>query len=111
MERFLRKTIADAHIAAVAIAVLLVWSLGSGIAALARPLLLVPGFVIDVLVIHSVSFNWFVGGFVLIPTLQGLLSAVTSFGAAWLLSRWVYGVGPFRSLIECRTRLARRNYA
>ena len=40
-----------------------------------------------------------------------LYTAAVAFSAAWILSQWVYGMGPFRCLSEYRTRLLGRNNA
>jgi len=36
--------------------------------------------------------------------------AVITLAAAWLLSRWVFAMGPLRSLSTCRFRLKRSNH-
>lgn len=40
-----------------------------------------------------------------------LLRGLAEWGAAWLLSQWVYGEGPLRSLARYRTRIARKTHA
>jgi hypothetical protein len=110
----LREVLADSHIAAVAIAVLLIWSLDSGVRAIGPPILSVVGFLVTVVAIRDIPYGF--GTFSLgywfsqIPTFIHFLNAVISLSAAWVLSRWVYKVAPFRSLIECRVTLARRNH-
>lgn len=37
-------------------------------------------------------------------------TAIINFAAAWLLSRWAYGVGPLAALSRYRTISRRRNY-
>jgi hypothetical protein len=101
----LRKVVADSYIAAVAITMLLLWSLdefirsvpyvwqfatrgvsySSGVLRMGYPdwLLLALGYLIDILV---------------------------KLGSAWLLARWAYGVGPLNSLGKCCAKLAGRDY-
>jgi hypothetical protein len=110
----LREVLADSHIAAVTIAVLLIWSLDSGVRAVGPLILSVVGFLVNVVAIRDIPYGS--GTFSLsywltkIPIFTYFLGAVLSLGAAWTLSRWVYQKGPIRSLIECRARLARRNH-
>lgn len=115
MERSFREVLDDSHVAAVAIAVLLLWSLDSGVRAFGRPLFLVANFLVNVVAVRGIPYGsgsfTFGESLTLIPSLEYLLSAATSLGACLLVSRWVYGVGPFRSLSKLRTRLARKNYA
>ncbi len=102
MKRPLRQVLADSHIAAVAIAVLLLGSLDGAFDALWEFVSRAVGFLGTAVAIFDIPY--------FSPTLtladRSLLaiafaysySAVMSFSAAWLLSRWVYGVGPVRSL-------------
>jgi hypothetical protein len=88
----LREILADSHIAAVSIAVLLLWALTSffqGLDFLLR--------------LHTYGempyFSYSVGDRgALAATLFDLISTAVDVGAAWLVSQWVYGVGPLRSL-------------
>jgi hypothetical protein len=106
--------LADSYIAAIAIAVLLIWSLDSGVRAIGPPILSTVDFLVTMVAIRGIPFGS--GTFSLvylisqIPTLTHFLDAVVTLSAAWVLSRWVYKMGPCRSLIECRARLARRNH-
>jgi hypothetical protein len=114
MRPALREVLADSQIAAVAIAILLVWSLNSGVRAIGPPLLSVVNFLVTMVAIRDIpsGFYTFSLGYWLtqISTFTHFLDAVISLSAAWVLSRWVYKLGPCRSLIECRARLARRKY-
>lgn len=47
---------------------------------------------------------------ILVTTFFYLLGALINFFAAWLVSRWVYGVGPLRSLSTYRSRLTGRSH-
>jgi hypothetical protein len=102
----LRKILADSHVSAVAIAVLLFHSLDYAFWVLWHPIsvamIAFPSFPRTLLVPNRltlfISFSYLFGSFV-------------SLAAAWLLSRWVYGMGPLRSLSKYRAVLARRNHA
>jgi hypothetical protein len=110
----LHEILASSHIPAVAIAVLLLWSLDWGFQALWSPLLRAAGFVFTAVAILDIPY--FSSTFtlsdrsMLTTTLSFLFNALISLAAAWLLSRWVYGMGPLRSLNKYRTRLAGRNH-
>ena len=114
MRSTLRKALADSHIAAVAIVILLIWALDSGARAIGPPVLSILELLITMVAIRGVPYGS--GSFSLayliseIPTLTHILDAAISLGAAWVLARWVYKMGPCQSLIECRARLARRNH-
>ena len=45
-----------------------------------------------------------------VMTMKYFFWTVSSFGAAWIVSRCVYGVGPLRTLSTYRTRVARTDY-
>jgi hypothetical protein len=97
MKPSVRKILADSHVAAVAISVFLLRSLNSVFA--------------TVVVLDVPYFSRSLGyPDTLITMASYLFDALISFTAAWLLSRWVYGVGPFRSLTRYRSTLTRRNH-
>jgi hypothetical protein len=109
-----REILADSHISAVAIAVLLLWSLESAVKALWGPLSSAASFLFTAVAILDIPYfsprltradrlMWITTGFY-------LFNALMSFAAAWLLSRWVHGVGPLHSLSKYRANLARRNH-
>jgi hypothetical protein len=110
----LREILADSYVSAVAIGVLLYWSLYWGFTALWNPLARAASFLFTAVAILDIPY--FSSAFTsadrlrLTTTLTFLFNAFVCFAAAWLLSRWVYGTGPLRSLSKCRTRLARRNH-
>jgi len=109
----LRKILADSHISAVSIAVLLWWSLALVIRALWGPLFGAASFVITAVAIRDIPFIprklTYADRFMFIGTFSYLIVALLYLAAAWLLSRWVFGVGPLRSLGKSRTRLERGN--
>jgi len=47
----------------------------------------------------------------LILSLVYLYSCLVSFAAAWVLSRWIYGMGPLAALISLRRKLIRGEHA
>jgi len=113
MKPSLRKILADSHIAAIAIAVLLFWMLSSAFRAPWDPLSRAADFLFTAVAIGGVPYIPskldFADRLMLFTTVTYFFTALISFGVAWLLSRWVYRVGPFRSLSNYRTQLVRRN--
>lgn len=114
MKPSLREVLFRSHVAAVAIAVLLLWGIDAGLRAIWQPLYRVITFLFTAVAIldipyysSSLSEKWLLW----IPALFNLFFAFLNLAAAWLLSQWVYGVGPFRSLRECAASLKRRNSA
>lgn len=110
----LREILADSHISAVAIAVLILWSLDWAFRALWGPLSRVIGFLATAVAILGIPYFsttlYATDRLILITTFSYLLSAVIGLASAWLLSRWVYGMGPLRSLSRYRARLTRGNH-
>jgi hypothetical protein len=109
----LREILADSHVAAVSIAVLLVWSLASGLLGISYPFWHAASFVFTSVAILDIAniprTLTTIDPLNLIATFTYLFYAFVYLAAAWLLSRWVYGLGPLRSLSKARTTLARRN--
>ncbi|MGA7794188.1 MAG: hypothetical protein WCA19_14225 [Candidatus Acidiferrales bacterium] len=115
-----REVLAYSHIAAIAIAVLLVWSIDSGVKAVLSLLVLAFEFSDSVV---TAGLMWWQNGINLmrsrdmffdpslfVMTMKYFFWTVSSFGAAWIVSRCVYGVGPLRTLSTYRTRVARTDY-
>jgi hypothetical protein len=109
-----RETLVASHISAIAVAVLLFLSLEYAVRALAQPLPSVVGFLATAIAIGGkpyISQRLSIADqFGLIPALFYLFWAVANLVAAWLLSRWMYGTGPFASLKGYGPVLARRNH-
>jgi hypothetical protein len=115
MNRSLRQTLADSHVAAIAILLLLFWSFQWTIEALWEPvsrlakLLFIAVAILDIPYISPtldppdrlmfINACWF------------FFFAMSSITAAWLLSHWTYGEGPFRGLSRYRALLAKRGHA
>jgi hypothetical protein len=111
----LRQVLVDSHVAAVAIAVLLLWALDAAFRALWDPVYRMGFFLFTAIAIWDIPYfsaqpnamdrlMW-------ISSFYFLYSALVSFLAAWCLSRWLYGVDPFCSLAACRRRLVGRKHA
>jgi hypothetical protein len=105
----LSQVLAESHISAVATAALLLWTLDWGVRGLWTLVVPAADFVVTAMAISGISYVhtpvlW-------TSTVLYLVSSLLSLAAAWLLSRWVYGVGPLRSLTEHRRRSHRRNHA
>lgn len=112
MKPSVRKILADSHVATVAVALLLLFSLINLFHALARPSVQLAEFLITAIAILGVpSGSWpltTADWIMLTPSFFYLYSFAVTLAAAWLLSRWVYGAGPIRSLSRYRDILSRR---
>jgi hypothetical protein len=108
----LKEILAEYQVSAVAIAVLLYWSFYWGFSALWSPLARAASFLFTAIAILDIPYHYFTGAdrLMLTTTLVFLFNAFVCLAAAWLLSRWVYGTGPLRSLSKCRTKLTGRNH-
>jgi cation transporter-like permease len=96
----LRQILADSHVAAVTITVLLLATIDSTFQALWGH------------ISHAMEFPLtVVDRLMLISSCSYLYLSVVSFSAAWLLSNWVYGVGPFRSLAHVWENLTKEEHA
>jgi len=110
----LRKTLVDSHVAAVTVAALLFASIGAFYGAADR------------LVYHAVLFIRLIANHrlsfalrdlelrdsgMLAVTLSCFCAGAALVLAAWIVSRWVYGVGPLRSLSRYRNKLSRKSHA
>jgi hypothetical protein len=111
----LRKTLADSHVSAVAVAVLLFRSLDSAFWALLGPLSPVANLLFKAVAILDIPYLprtfTITNSFTLFITFSYLFNSLVYLAAAGLLSCWVYGKGPLRSLSQYRIRPARRNHA
>jgi hypothetical protein len=109
VKRSIRETLADSHVAAVSIAVLLLWSLDGAFHALWPLIFGALKFLFTAIAILDIPY------FSSTPTIEDrimlitasayLYSAAVSLSAAWILSRWMYGVGPLRTLVGYRSNL------
>jgi hypothetical protein len=115
MKPSLRQVLADSHVSAVAIAILLIWSFDSVLNAFWDPFLNAFSFLVTAVAILGLPYIppqlSFSQRLMLITSCGSLFNAFSCLAAAWLLSRWVYGMGPVCSLKTYRERLARRRNA
>ena len=111
----LRQILFDSHVSAVAVVVLLVWSLTYILEGLWQPVFNLISFTMTAIAIRGLPFVPSRFSFsvreMMFASCDALFHAFTCILAAWILSRWVYGMGPLRSLTMCRERLARREDA
>jgi hypothetical protein len=110
----LREILAESHISAVAIALLLLWSIISAFRTLLGPSLQVAEYLFTAAAIRDIPFAGpfnFADRVMLFVRIEYLFNAFANFSAAWLLARWVYGEGPLRCLSRYRARVSRRSDA
>jgi hypothetical protein len=110
VSKMFRKVLADSHVAATSIAVLLLKALESGVQTLEHPFYRAVSFLITSVAIRGIPYG--TGTFTFFDWIMPfgyLMDSITTLGAAWLVSRWVYGVGPFRSLSKCLAGFTRRS--
>lgn len=115
VKRSLRQALKDSHVAAVAMAFLLLGALDATIRGLWEPAYRLGVFLVSAIAIWDIPYlspgGPAVDRFMLIITFYFLYSAMVSLSAAWLLSRWVYGLGPLGSLTAYRSKLTGRKSA
>jgi hypothetical protein len=111
----LRQVLQDSHVAAVTIALLLLWSLDAAFQGLWEPAYRLGVFLVTSIAIWEIpdqsSGGTIADRLMLIIAFHFLYSAMVSLSAAWLLSRWIYGRGPLASLTAYRSRLTERKRA
>lgn len=118
MEPSLRKVLIDSHVAVVAIAVLFFYSFFSvarAVFALWTPALEVVFFLATAIAIRGIPYTSRtldpLTRLYLLTTFSNILFALAYLAAAWLLSCWVYGTGPLRSLGNYRNKFSRKTDA
>lgn len=114
MRPCLREVLVDSHVGAVAIAVLLLWALNGAFLALWGPVSRVGTFLYTAVAILGIPYfnprlDW-ADRTMLMTTLFYFIGALVNLVAAWLFSRWVYGVGPLQCLRACGATIIRRNH-
>jgi hypothetical protein len=111
----LRQILADSHVAAVTITVLLLATIDSTFQALWGHISHAMEFLLTAIAIFDIPYFsptlTVVDRLMLISSCSYLYLSVVSFSAAWLLSNWVYGVGPFRSLAHVWENLTKEEHA
>ena len=115
MKPSLRQLLADSHVAAIAIAVLLVASASWAFPILWNPASKGIGEWYEYAradYTDAAFFFRYIGFRTLWQSISFFLSgAIAHFAAAWILSHLVFGVGPFRALIAHRKKLMRNRDA
>lgn len=114
MKRSLRQVLADSHVAPIAIAAFLLIAVDGAFRASWPLLLAVTRYLVrDIASLDNPYAETItpMSRLVLIPSGFYLYAAGVSYGAAWLLSHWVSGVGPFRCLTEHGIRILGRKRA
>lgn len=110
----LRTVLAESHVSDVAIAALLLHSLNSAFLALWLPISRAATFICTAIAILDVPYYSrtlnAVDRMQLTELWGNFISALSAVASAWVLSRWIHGVGPIRSLTLSCKRLTRSNH-
>jgi hypothetical protein len=110
----LRQVLAESHVAAITIAVLLFWSLYWAFLALWPLIWRVAGFFLTAAAILDIPyFSTSVttaDRLMLFTTFSYLCGAIVSVLGAWILSRCVFGLGPLRTLAAYRNKRIGRKH-
>jgi hypothetical protein len=110
MSRWRRQVLADSHIAAVTIALLLLWAIEGVFQSLWPYLTGIVQYIATAIAILGIPY----GSFISLNHLRFLYSLVCLYvaaidsTAAWILSRWVYKSGPIRALVNLRGERTRK---
>jgi len=115
MKGRLRQVLADSHVAAVTVALLLLWSLDALVRGLWDPVYDLGAFTLTAIAIWDIPYIsprlTVADRLMLISTGYFVYCAIVCLLGAWLLSKWVYGTGPLRSLTVCGSRIIGRKHA
>jgi len=107
----LREVLAETHVADVAIAWLVLQALESAFWFVLPPIVRAVGFVFMAIAIMGVPYHSngldFMDRMQLLEMSLRLVSALAAAASAWVLSRWIYGAGPIRSLSMSWKRVRR----
>lgn len=110
----LRETLANSHVSAIAIAVLIFYSFDFLVRAFLYVSPRIVDFIATAVAVRGMPYisprSSVLEQFGLLPPLYSFFAAALSFASAELLSRWVYGVGLFACLRRYRPILARRTH-
>jgi hypothetical protein len=103
------QVLRESHIPAIAIALFLMWSLDWSFRALWRLFVPATDFLIAAVAILGLPYiSPSRSPIIWVFVALGFFNAFMNLAAAWILSRWVYGVGPLRVLSGYRSRMPRR---
>ncbi|MGA8290820.1 MAG: hypothetical protein WBF45_19400 [Acidobacteriaceae bacterium] len=112
MQPSFRKTLADSHVAAIVLALLLFWPTQAVLQAMREPLIRAVTFIATMIAIRDVPYMSpgmnTVDRMMLAALVSTLCRAVLTFAAAGILSHWVYGTSPLYVLRTYCSQLARR---
>ena len=112
MKSCLRSALADSHVSTIALSVLLVWALDLFFRGVWRPLATVAEFLATAIAIRGIPYSS--GRFTsqdmifLAWMLSYIVNASLTVSAAWLLSKWVYGIGPIPAIARDLEAFQRR---
>lgn len=103
----IRDCLTRSHVASATIAVLLLWALHNLFLAVWPVLSNAGEFLFTAIAILDIPYFAFtaMNGWMLLLSANNVYTSVAAFSAATIISRWVYGVGPFRSLSAYRGKL------
>lgn len=103
MKYQVQQVLAESHVAAVAIALLLLWSVDSAFRALWPLVYRILSYLVTAIAILDIPYISpgvsFQDRLTLITTCTYMCAAATQLAAAWLISRWIYGTGPLGILM------------
>lgn len=108
MKTSIQKALLDSHIVAMAIAVLLLWSLDSAVHVLDVLWLPLTDYLANAISSHSFpsSPHSMSHDVRLSFTLLYVFAATSEAASAWVLSKWAFGLTPLRALANTSARLA-----
>jgi len=105
----LRDCLIRSHVASVTIAVLLLWAIHSAFRAIWPPVSRIGGLLFTAVAILDIPYlpMSVMGRSMLLISANYMYVALVTFAAAVVISRWVYGLGPFRSLSAYQGKIVR----
>ena len=111
----IRRALAGSHVAAVTIAILLLWTIDGAFRAFWPPFLRATNYVMMAVATLDVSYLHpklsYVDRSVLLFSCLYVYGTVVSLSAAWILSLWVYRTGPFGVMRRYHVRFKERKIA
>lgn len=108
MKRF-RSVLVESNVTAIAVAMLLLWSMDLALRSLWDPIYGVVAILFMAVAILDIPY-WSPAAATrtLLSSLPGFLAAIMLLVCAWLLACWIHGEGPIRILIGYRAKLGRK---
>jgi len=102
-----RNLLRESHAGAAAVALLILWAVGSVVDALRQAAAELSPYVATAIAIRRVPFTSASDRLAMLVSAEILAGACIEIALAWLLARWSFGVGPLAALRACGTKLAR----